>query len=100
MDVILEAMRPVTVATHTRNAMAWLTGKRHANPNPNPRPNPSPNPNPNPRPNPSPNPSPDPSPNTLTRPRPVFDAETGEIKGIGGAIMKNPDGTPMKNPDG
>jgi len=61
VDVILEAMRPVTVATHTRNAMAWLTGKR---------------------------------------PRPVFDAETGEIKGIGGAIMKNPDGTPMKNPDG
>ena len=59
--MILEAMRPVTVATHTRNAMAWLTGKR---------------------------------------PRPVFDAETGEIKGIGGAIMKNPDGTPMKNPDG
>ena len=63
VDVLLEAMRPVTAATHTRNAMAWLTGKR---------------------------------------PRPVFDAATGQISGMGGAggIMKNPDGTPMKNPDG
>ena len=61
VDLIQEAMRPVTAATHTRNAMAWLTGKR---------------------------------------PRPVFDAETGTISGMGGGIMKNPDGTPMKNPDG
>jgi Ca2+/Na+ antiporter len=61
VDALMEAMRPVTAATHTRNAMAWLTGKR---------------------------------------PRPTFDAETGEIKGMGGGIMKNPDGSPMKNPDG
>ena len=61
VDALMEAMRPVTAATHTRNAMAWLTGKR---------------------------------------PRPVFNAETGEISGMAGGIMRNPDGTPMKNPDG
>jgi len=28
VDVILESLKPVTAATHTRNAMSWLTGKR------------------------------------------------------------------------